>query len=139
MTALTRLGAAAVLALIPATAFAQTDAPAGTWRHPDQSIIKFYGCEGGLCAQIVKARNPGAKDAKNPDSGKRDQKIDGLIIMKGAQKVSSTEWHGKLYNPEDGSTYDGKVVLLSGQELKLQGCGLGGFVCKGETLTRVAN
>lgn len=139
MTAFTRLSAAAILALIPASAFAETAGPAGTWRHPDQSIIKFYDCEGGLCAQIVKARDPNGRDAKNPDAGKRDQKIEGLVIMKGAQKLSDTEWHGKLYNPEDGSTYDGKVVLLSGQELNLKGCGLGGFVCRGETLSRVAN
>ena len=77
MTALTRLGTAAVLALIPATAFAQTDAPAGTWRHPDQSLIKFYGCEGGLCAQIVKAHNPGAKDTKklNSENGIRKLRV----------------------------------------------------------------
>lgn len=126
-----RIGAAAALAVIPAVAFAQNDGPTGSWRHPDQSVIKIYECEGGLCAQIEKARDANALDARNPDAGKRSQKVEGLVIMKGAQKAGSGEWRGKLYNP-DGGTYDGKVIQVSGQELKLQGCGLGGFVCKGE-------
>jgi uncharacterized protein (DUF2147 family) len=139
MMIFTRIGAAAVLTLLPAVAFAANDGPAGSWSHPDQSVIKFYECEGGLCAQIEKARDANALDAKNPDAGKRNQKVEGLVIMKGAQKTGSSEWHGKLYNPDDGGVYDGKVILISGQELKLQGCGLGGFVCKGETLKRAGN
>lgn len=139
MMTFTRTTAAAVLALLPAAAFAANDGPAGSWRHPDQSVIKFYECGGGLCAQIEKARDANALDAKNPDAAKRSQKVEGLVIMQGAQKKGGSEWHGKLYNPDDGGTYDGKVILISGQELKLQGCGLGGFVCKGETLTRAGD
>jgi uncharacterized protein (DUF2147 family) len=137
MTAFTRLGAAAVLFLFPGSAFA--DGPAGTWRHPNNALIKFYECGGGMCAQLVKPKVPDERDVNNPDAGKRNQKMQGLVIMDGAKKVSNTEWRGKIYNPEDGGTYNGKGILSSSQELKLEGCALGGLVCNSETLSRVGN
>ncbi len=139
MRAFIRFAAAAAVALSPALAFAGGGSPTGTWRHPDSSQIKFYSCGGGLCAKIVKATNPGERDVNNPDAAKRNRKVQGLVIMSGAKKVSNNNWRGKLYNPDDGSTYTGKVILLSNKELKLQGCALGGLVCKGETLSRIAN
>ncbi len=139
MTAFTRLGMAAALFLVPALAFAGDSAPIGTWRNPDSTEIKIYNCGTGLCAQIVKALSPEDRDGNNPDTKKKNQKIQGLVIMSGAQQAGSNEWHGKLYNPKDGGTYDGKLILLSAQQLKLQGCALGGLVCKGETLSRAGD
>ena len=137
MTAFTRLGMAAALVLFPALAFAEGDGPAGTWRDSENSLIKVYDCGAGLCAQILKAKSPDQRDENNPESGKRNQKLQGLVIMNGAQKAGNAEWHGKLYNPKDGSTYDGKIIFLSNQQLKLQGCAW--LICQGETLSRVGN
>ncbi|MGY4308283.1 uncharacterized protein (DUF2147 family) [Bradyrhizobium sp. USDA 4369] len=137
MKTLMRLAVVAAALIVPAIAHAE--GPAGTWRHPDSTLMKFYNCGGGLCAQIVKNSTPGQRDVNNPDSAKKDRPLDGLVVMSGAQKVGGTEWSGKLYNPDDGKTYSGKIVLQSNTELKLQGCVLGGLVCKGETLSRVGD
>jgi uncharacterized protein (DUF2147 family) len=112
----------------------------GTWRHPENgSHVKLYSCGDGLCAQIVKTQDPDVRDVKNPDPAKRDRKVEGIMIMENAKKVGENDWKGDLYNREDGKTYTGKIKSISKDQLKLEGCGLGGLICKGVTWTRVAN
>jgi uncharacterized protein (DUF2147 family) len=46
------------------------------------------------------------------------------------------KWAGEVYNVEDGKTYSGSITMESATALKLQGCVLGGLICKGQTWTR---
>ena len=117
------LGAAVVVAA-SATAALAGDAT-GTWRRPSTgTVVNFYDCGANLCAKIV-----AVKDASK-------QSTVGTVIMPGAKKVSDNKWEGDLLNTEDGKTYSGVVTLDSGG-LMLKGCILGGFICKGETWSRV--
>ncbi len=98
--------------------------PTGTWMRPSTgTLVKFYACGDKLCAKIV-----GVKD-------KAKQGTVGTVIMSGAAKTSDNTWKGDLLNTEDGQTYNG-VVTLAGGGLKLDGCVLGGIICKGETWTK---
>ena len=54
--------------------------------------------------------------------------------MKPTSKTN--QWKGKVYNAEDGKTYTGFIQLTSANKLKLEGCVMGGLICKGETWTR---
>ena len=47
------------------------------------------------------------------------------------------KWAGQVYNAEDGKTYSGSLTLTGASTLKLEGCALGGLVCKAQTWTRV--
>jgi uncharacterized protein (DUF2147 family) len=110
----------------------------GTWRHPENgSIVKLYACGAGLCAQIVKTADPNAKDEKNPDPAKRGRPVAGIVIMSGATKSGDNGWKGNLYNREDGGTYSGSITVLDKSNLKLEGCAVGGLICRGVTWTRV--
>ncbi|MFP3921375.1 MAG: DUF2147 domain-containing protein [Dichotomicrobium sp.] len=111
---------------------------AGIWRHPENgSLVRMYQCNGGLCARIVEVRDPSRKDVHNPDPDLRSRPVEGIVIMRGAQKTGENTWEGRLYNSRDGETYSGVVTLKSQQELELEGCVLGGLFCKGVTWTRV--
>ena len=125
--------------LAAGTAQAQTaDDAFGTWRHPDNgSLISVYQCGGGLCAKVVKVADPGRKDDKNPDPKLRTRPVVGVVIMNGAKKSGANSWSGKLYNTQDGETYNGTVTVVNKNTLKLQGCVLGGIICQGPTWTRV--
>ena len=46
------------------------------------------------------------------------------------------QWEGSLYNPEDGNTYKGILTAQGLLNLKLQGCVLGGLICKSEIWKR---
>ncbi len=125
--------------LAGSVAMAQTAEDAfGTWRHPENgSLINVYSCGGGLCAKVVKVAEPGRKDEKNPDPKLRSRPVVGVVIMNGAKKTGANSWSGKLYNTQDGETYNGTVTVADKNTLKLQGCVLGGLICQGPTWTRV--
>lgn len=115
---------AAALALTAAPALAAD--PIGTWKRPSTGTeIEFSDCGGKLCAKIVKVVDP----AK--------QSTVGTVILGGAEKTGDTTWQGDLLNTDDGKTYSGVVTLVDATHLKLEGCGLFGLVCKGETWDKV--
>ena len=117
-------GTLGALLLMGAAGAVQAADAAGTWIRPSTgTVVKFYGCGDKLCAKIV-----GVKD-------KAKQGTVGTVIMPGAVKSGDNTWKGDLLNTEDGQTYSG-VVTLTGGGLKLDGCVLGGVICKGETWTR---
>jgi len=131
--------AATLFAMLSGHGWAQSAEDAfGVWEHPENgSHIRISRCNGGLCAKIVKVRDPSRTDVNNPDAAKRDRKIKGLTIMQGAKKTGDATWSGKLYNTQDGQVYSGTITVLSENRLKLQGCVLGGLICQGPTWTRI--
>ena len=124
-------------AIVPVSAQQANDA-FGVWKHPDNgSHIRISKCGGGLCAKIIKVLDTSRKDEYNPDPAKRKRPIKGIIIVNGAKKASDTKWSGKIYNTQNGKTYDGSLTVISKNKLKLEGCVLGGLLCQGTDWTRV--
>ncbi len=50
-------------------------------------------------------------------------------------RADQNSWTGKAFNPEDGKTYSGRMVL-SGKRLRTSGCVFGGLICKSVNWTR---
>jgi uncharacterized protein (DUF2147 family) len=115
------------MALILAGAFAGSASaaePYGNWVRPSTgTTLNFYACGSNLCAKVVAVKDASRKG----DVGK--------VIMSGAAKTGDNTWKGSLLNVADGNTYKG-TVTLSGGGLNLEGCALGGLICKDETLRR---
>lgn len=131
------LAAAMFAAKAPAQAASAEDA-FGVWRHPENgSLVRMYQCGGGLCAKVIKVRDPSRKDVHNPDPELRSRPIEGIVIMHGARKSGENRWKGRLYNTQDGETYSGVITVKSEKQLELEGCVLGGLLCQGVTWTRV--
>jgi uncharacterized protein (DUF2147 family) len=132
------ISAALLIATAASMAKAQTAETAfGVWEHPDnKSHVQIYKCGSGLCAKIVKVVDGQKTDDKNPSPELRKRPIVGLVIMNGAQKTSSSQWKGDLYNRADGATYTGTLTVKSKNALGLQGCTAVVF-CKTVTWTRV--
>jgi uncharacterized protein (DUF2147 family) len=112
---------------------------AGTWRTDTKIEISFRPCEIGECGYISKliipeaiyAENKEAIDAlgvenitddRNPDPVQRTRFVLGLPIVTLDKKISPGRYQGKVYNPEDGNTYDGTVSLVDAETLRLTGC-----------------
>lgn len=132
-------GCAMLIFGVISSAYSQSTEDAfGTWRHPDNgSLIQVSKCGGGLCAKIVKVQDPSRTDVQNPDEKLRKRPVEGIVIMNGGQKVGDNKWEGQLYNTQDGKTYSGTVTVVSKDQLKLEGCVLGGLICQGPVWTRV--
>ena len=112
---------------------------AGTWSQGPNVEITFVPCEVGECGLLTKLIIPdhiyaekrqeidalGAENIEddfNPDPKLRDRKVMGLSIVTLSRKISPTRYQGRVYNPEDGNTYDGTVELIDYQTLRLTGC-----------------
>ncbi|GGE82731.1 DUF2147 domain-containing protein [Stappia taiwanensis] len=134
---ITVAGLAAGLTLM-LTLPAQAADARGEWARPSgSSRIKIASCGGALCGTLVWLKSP-RKDVKNPDPAKRSRPLVGsrtVLGMKPSGKAG--QWKGKVYNAEDGKTYTGFMTMDGNNKLKLEGCVLGGLICKGETWSRV--
>ena len=81
---------------------------------------KFYG-------KIVWLKYPTENgkqrlDANNPDKGKRNNPIIGLIILKDFKFDDDDEWKsGDIYDPENGKTYSSYTYLKDKNTLKVRG------------------
>ncbi|WP_299812094.1 DUF2147 domain-containing protein [uncultured Roseibium sp.] len=110
----------------------------GDWmRANGASKIRIAPCGGALCGKLIWLRDP-RKDTKNPDAAKRGRPLLGVQIVQSMQPTGKDgQWKGKVYNAEDGKTYTGFIALTGADKLKLEGCVMGGLICKGETWSRV--
>ena len=99
------------------------DALKGDWLTPGGSVVRVVDCESMLCLTLVKLASDVkvSTDVRNPDIGLRGRPLCGLRIGDGfITEQGSIATGGKLYDPESGKTYSGKIAL-DGDRLKLRG------------------
>ncbi len=127
----------AALIAFPATSFASGDEAVGTWKDTETgAITQIYSCGGGICIRVVKPSKEHAVDDHNPNPKLKGRSMAGVTIMHGASKAGENKWKGKLYNSEDGETYTGYITVKGKDEVKLDGCVLGGLICKSRVWRR---
>lgn len=139
-----QLAVAAIL-ILAGTVGAFAADPNGTWlTQTGGSRIKIADCGGALCGTIVWLKEPTDPDTGEPktdknnsDAAKRSRPLLGVQIVLGMKPAGTDKWSGQVYNAEDGKTYSGNLTMTGAGTLTLQGCALGGLVCKGQNWTRV--
>jgi uncharacterized protein (DUF2147 family) len=141
-------GLAVVLWLAPSLAAALPATLTGTWLTADgTSRVRFEPCQAATCGRIVWIADPVDKDTggpvldkNNPKPELRTRTLVGITLLFGLMPVEAPgEWDGHVYNPQDGNTYDVIITLKSADRLELKGCLIAGFLCMGETWSRVAD
>jgi hypothetical protein len=81
---------------------------------------------------------PGGRDKNNPDASKQSRPTLGMpILIDMRKKPGVDQWEGQVYNAKDGQFYSSTITPHGPDQLEIQGCVLG-FLCGGETWTRVA-
>jgi len=121
----------AIVQLITVTAFAQVKADdvLGVWLTggKEPAKIQIYKSGEKYYGKIVWLKNPTDNgkpkvDANNPDKGKCNQPIIGLIILKGFKFDGDDEWgDGDIYDPESGKTYSCYLSLKDINTLRVRG------------------
>lgn len=135
--------APALVALLTLTASARLDADTG---NPDAilgrwldgkglAVIEIAKADGQFTGRLVWLKEPAfpANDPKgmaglqrvdreNPDPALRDRPLLGLVIMRGFVFDGENSWSkGRIYDPQNGKTYSGKMTLVSPDVLSLRG------------------
>ncbi len=114
--------------------------PEGVWRTPGRGgRVELRACGPALCGRLLTtigiAANPALSDGKNRNPALRTRLLKDLQIVQGFTG-GPTEWTGgTVYNPVDGGTYRGKIVMVGDDQLKLTGC-IVFPLCKTQTWTR---
>ena len=128
-----------LLAMVNSAAIA--DEPYGTWLTADRdSRLKLTRCGPNLCGHLIWLREPNnddgspKRDIYNPDSAQRGRVVLGIPILLGLAPTGD-HWAGKIYNPEDGRTYQATFRLIDAQRAELEGCAAIIF-CQTQTWTR---
>ena len=115
--------------------------PTGDWQVADGvANIRVAQCNGNMWGAVSWEKEPGGHDIHNPDVAKKDRPTLGmpiLIDMKKKAGVDHDQWEGQVYNAKDGQFYSSTIKPAGPEQLEIQGCVLG-FLCGGETWTRVA-
>lgn len=139
------------LALLLSLAVPQTADPPvraeeilGTWLTADgKAHVEIFQCGDRYCGKIVWLSEPlenglPKRDKENPDEALRDRPILGLVLMRDFSYEGDATWAGgKVYDPESGDEYQGKMTLQDAKTLDLRGYVLLPLFGRTETWTRV--
>jgi uncharacterized protein (DUF2147 family) len=129
------LAALLIISPVPAWA-ANPDDILGVWNTEDMKAkVEIFKCAAEYCGKIISLKDPdypaGSKegtpgtpkvDHNNPDPALRSRPVLGLQFMNDFAHAGDNVWKGgKLYDPEKGKTYSGKMTLVSPSQLDLRG------------------
>ncbi len=113
--------------------------PTGDWKVADGvANIRVAECNGSMWGVVAWEKTPGGHDKNNPDVAKQNRPTLGMpILIDMKKKPAADQWEGQVYNAKDGQFYSSTIKPVGSDQLEIQGCVLG-FLCGGETWTRVA-
>lgn len=101
----------------------------GLWLTDDgEGAIEIRPCGEQRCGRIAWSKNPNgpdgrvAVDSNNPDPSLRTRPICGIQIISGLKPQSDGSWgEGRVYNPENGKTYDMEIRRQTTDSVKVTG------------------
>jgi uncharacterized protein (DUF2147 family) len=113
--------------------------PTGDWRVADGvANIRVAQCNGSMWGVVSWEKEAGGRDTNNPDPAKKARPTLGMpILIDMKKKAGADQWEGQVYNAKDGKFYSSTITPTGTDQLEIRGCVLG-FLCGGETWTRVA-
>jgi uncharacterized protein (DUF2147 family) len=113
--------------------------PTGDWKVADGvASIRVAECNGSMWGVVAWEQIPGGHDTNNPDVAKQSRLTLGMpILIDMKKKPGVDKWEGQVYNAKDGKSYSSTIKPVGSDQLEIQGCVMG-FLCGGETWTRVA-
>jgi uncharacterized protein (DUF2147 family) len=136
---------ASVTVCLAAVTPASAGDPHGKWLTENgRATVKIVDCGGALCGNIIALKEPNdpatgkpKTDTNNADTAKRARPLLGVqIVISMKPDADADKWKGQVYNAEDGKTYSGSITLVNATTLNLEGCALGGLMCRTQTWTR---
>jgi uncharacterized protein (DUF2147 family) len=103
----------------------------GMWHtEGGRAIVSIAPCgeNSGMCGKIVWLRKPFDKNGKplrdgmNQVPALRSRGIIGIHTLLNMQPSGNGKWSGRVYDPERGKIYAGRMRMLNRKKLKITGC-----------------
>jgi uncharacterized protein (DUF2147 family) len=121
-------------ALVLSAGQAVADPIEGLWKtQPDDNgkfgYVQIAACGAKICGVLVKAFESSGAETPSDNIGKQ-------IVWDMSPSGAGTYGGGKVWAPDRNKTYKGKMQL-SGDDLAVSGCVLGGMICRDSDWKRV--
>jgi uncharacterized protein (DUF2147 family) len=133
---------AALFGIALAASAAHAAPATGTWLSENGGTkVRITDCGGKLCGSVVWLKDSKGADGKpktdrhNEDEAKRSRPLIGVPVVQGMAPSGENKWSGKIYNADDGKTYDAHVTVINDNAMNVQGCVLS-VLCKSQKWTR---
>jgi uncharacterized protein (DUF2147 family) len=114
--------------------------PTGDWQvEGGVANMRVAECNGSMWGVVAWEKKPGGRDIKNPDPAKQNRPTLGMVSLFDMKKKPGVDvWEGEVYDSQTtGRRWSATLTSKGNDELRLEGCALG-FMCSGQTWTRVA-
>jgi uncharacterized protein (DUF2147 family) len=116
--------------------------PRGVWLAQDGANVRVAPCAAYLCAVLVKTKSPTDPETGQPwtdkhshDPAQRGRPLIGTAVLYSLVPDGPGKWSGRLYNVDNGESYDGHLLELNARTIRIEGCAIG--ICGGQNLTRI--
>lgn len=107
---------------------------AGRWSNPkDSVVVEVAPCGPALCGTVVSATAKAKADARKGGTAN----LIGTRLMSGFKPIGGGKYRGKVLLPKRGMHASGTIRLSGRNTLVVQGCALGGIICKEQRWDRV--
>lgn len=108
----------------------------GNWTNPSRSVtVRIAPCGGGkLCGRVISA----SSSAKAKAAAAGTPRLIGAELMSNLETVGDRAWHGAFFVPDRNVRAQGELHLLSARTLEIEGCALGGLLCKSQRWSRIS-
>lgn len=110
------------------------DALEGIWRNrPHTLLVRIAPCGPALCGTVVEAD----ADAKASTRRAGTPNLIGTQVLTQLRRSSKDTYKGQVYNPNLNIHAAGTLTLVSSSTLLVEGCVLGGLICRHQHWIRV--
>ena len=94
--------------------------PLGLWQT-DKGNLRVELCGTNLCGY----------------GEKNSEKTKELVLINMKPSSDNSKWTGRIHDPTSGKDYDATITMEGPNQLKVQGCALGGMFCGSATWRRI--
>jgi uncharacterized protein (DUF2147 family) len=121
--------------LLAASPQAGADPVIGTWVNPKGTVtVRTARCGRAICGTVISA----APSAQEKARAAGTARLVGTRIMSDFRPAGAGTWQGQAFIPDLGVTVPATMTQLGRDRLQIEGCGMGGYLCKQQVWTRVA-
>jgi len=104
------------------------------WRNPANSVhIRAEPCDNRMCGVVIWANDKAKADARK---GSPDPLV-GAQLFRDFEQEQPSVWRGRVFVPDIGRTFTGRVTVLDSNRLEANGCLVGRIGCRSQIWTRV--
>jgi uncharacterized protein (DUF2147 family) len=107
----------------------------GTWMNSKNTVaVRTSHCGPALCGRIVWA-DASAQEAARAGG---TEHLVGTELFHDVRATGPGAWEGEVFVPDLATTADGSLTLVGSDTLEIDGCRLGGLLCRKQVWHKIA-